>query len=116
MTLKGLGSRLMAILLATTLPGAAVAEPVPVEKIREAVNGNVDAAITLYREFLGLPNDAQYPDDIESLLAWMERAFAERGFETLRVSTAGNPFLFAGRHIDYDRKTLLVYLQADGQR
>jgi len=115
MTFKGAGFILMAILLLTTLPGVAVAEPVPVENIRAAVNGNVDAAMTLYREFLGLPNDAQYPDDIESLLAWTERAFAARGFETLRVSTAGNPFLFAGRHIDYDKKTLLVYLQADGQ-
>ncbi len=115
MTLNVVKVHFAAILLSTALLRAAVAEPVPVEEIRDAVNDNVDAAMTLYREFLGLPNDAQYPDDIERLLTWTEAAFAERGFDTQRVETAGNPVLFAGRHIDYDRQTLLVYLQADGQ-
>ena len=115
MTFTGGRESFRAILLAMVLLNVAVAEPVPVEKIRTAVDGNVGEAMALYREFLGLPNDAQHADDIGTLLTWMEGAFAERGFETLRVGTAGNPFLFAGRHVDYDRKTLLVYLQADGQ-
>ena len=94
---------------------AAASEPPSAVNIRAAVNTNVEPAVSLYREFLGLPNDAQHPADIEHLIAWMEGAFAERGFETQRVDTAGSPALYAGRHVDYDKKTLLVYLQADGQ-
>lgn len=115
MSLKGVGSSFAALFSALCSMGVAIAEPLPVEKIREAVDANLADAVSLYREFLTLPNDAQYPDDIERLLTWIENAFSERGFETRRVATDGNPFLFAGRHIADDKKTLLIYLQADGQ-
>jgi len=115
MSLKGVGSNFAALLTAWCSIGVAIAEPLPVEQIRGAVDANVADAVSLYREFLMLPNDAQYPDDIERLLIWTENAFSERGFETRRVATDGNPFLFAGRHVADDKKTLLIYLQADGQ-
>ena len=115
MSVKGVGSNLAALLAAWCSIGVAIAEPLPVEQIRGAVDANLADAVSLYREFLALPNDAQYPDDIERLLTWTENAFSERGFETRRVATDGNPFLFAGRHIADDKKTLLIYLQADGQ-
>ncbi|MDX1508301.1 MAG: M20/M25/M40 family metallo-hydrolase [Woeseiaceae bacterium] len=91
------------------------AEPVPVDTIRAAVERHTDEAITLYREFLGLPNDSQFPDDIEALVGWLEVEFAERGFETQRLRTPGNPALFAARPADPAAPTVLVYLQADGQ-
>ncbi len=93
----------------------AAAEPVPADAIRASVDNHVIQAVELYREFLSLPNDAQYPDDIEALVAWLETALAERDFETRRIETAGNPSLYAGRLIDPNLPTVLVYLQADGQ-
>ena len=104
-----------ALTLSLQVGSAGASEPPSAEQIRKAVNTNVQPAVTLYREFLGFPNDAQHPADIERLIVWMEGAFSERGFETQRVNTAGSPALYAGRHVDYDKKTLLVYLQADGQ-
>jgi acetylornithine deacetylase/succinyl-diaminopimelate desuccinylase-like protein len=85
------------------------------ENIREAVNSGLDDALGLYREFLGYPNDALEPDDIEVLVEWMERAFGERGFDTQRIPTAGSPALFARRAKPSAERTVLVYLQADGQ-
>jgi acetylornithine deacetylase/succinyl-diaminopimelate desuccinylase-like protein len=95
--------------------GAARAEPPVPDDLRRAVGDNIDHAVALYREFLALPNDALKPDDIEVLVAWMEAAFAERGFRTQRIPTAGNPALFAERRRDSASRTVLVYLQADGQ-
>ena len=115
MLLKTLGATTAGLVLSFSLISASASEPLPVETIRQAVNTNVESAVSLYREFLGFPNDAQSPGDIEKLLGWLEVALAERGFETQRVKTAGSPALYAGRHVDYDKKTLLVYLQADGQ-
>ena len=102
-----------AVLLAISV--ASTAEPVSVDEIRNAVDDNVATSISLYREFLGLPNDAQNPADIEALVEWLMPEFAARGFETQRISTAGNPALFAGRHVDDEKSTVLIYLQADGQ-
>ena len=117
MALKRIRPTIFGLILYVSLHGATAggAEPLSAEKIRQMVNTNVEPAVSLYREFLGFPNDAQSPADIERLIGWMEGAFAERGFETRRVSTAGSPALYAGRHVDYVKKTLLVYLQADGQ-
>ena len=117
MAFKILGWAMFGLVQSLSLPvaNAVASEPPSAAQIRAAVNTNVESAVSLYREFLGFPNDAQNSADIDRLIAWMEEAFAERGFETQRVNTAGSPALYAGRHVDYDKKTLLVYLQADGQ-
>ena len=112
---KGVGSSFAGLVSVLALINVVAADPLPAEEIREAVDGNVAEAVSLYREFLGLPNDAQFPANIENLLEWMEMEFAERGFVTERVITAGNPALYAGRYVGDDKKTILVYLQADGQ-
>ena len=58
------------------------AEPMSVAEIRERVEENYTSALALYREFLALPNDAMYPEDILKLVQWMEPEFAARGFRT----------------------------------
>jgi acetylornithine deacetylase/succinyl-diaminopimelate desuccinylase-like protein len=69
----------------------------------------------LYREFLSLPNDANYPDDIMRMVEWMENAFSLNGFRTERIATEGSPLLLAERHVSDSAKTVLIYLQSDGQ-
>lgn len=105
-----------ALFLATALPVKPVlAEPLPVETIRQLTQQNIRPAIALYREFLSLPNDANYPDDISRMVDWMETAFRERDFRTQRIATPGSPLLFAERHVSDAARTVLIYLQSDGQ-
>ena len=97
-----------------TLSAAApevTAEPLPVDTIRELAGQNIRPAVALYREFLSLPNDGHYPDDILRLVEWMEDAFGARGFTTQRIATAGSPLLLAERHVSDKARTVLVYLQ-----
>lgn len=91
------------------------AEPLPVTEIRERVDKNYSDAIALYREFLRLPNDATYPDDILKLVEWMEPEFERRGFEIQRIPTDGSPVLLAERRSESAEGTVLIYLQSDGQ-
>lgn len=91
------------------------AEPLPVEEIRQRVEQNYAASIALFREFLSLPNDATYPEDILKLVDWMEVAFEARGLRTQRIPTARSPLLLAERENADAEKTVLVYLQSDGQ-
>jgi len=90
-------------------------EPVAVETIRQLTEDNKRQAIALYREFLSLPNDANYPDDISRMLEWMDETFTASGFATQYISTDGSALLLAERHVSDDAKTVLVYLQSDGQ-
>ncbi|NNK87281.1 MAG: M20/M25/M40 family metallo-hydrolase [Flavobacteriaceae bacterium] len=65
--------------------------------------------------FFSIPNDANYPAQIEPNVKWCESAFAERGFKTQRLETETVPLLLAERMFREADKTVLVYLQIDGQ-
>lgn len=105
----------MSLLTASVLSGPVFAEPLSVESIRLVTEKYRRQAIALYREFLSLPNDANYPDDILRLVEWLEGAMADRNFATQRIATMGSPLLLAERHVSDHAKTVLIYLQADGQ-
>ncbi len=85
------------------------------EQLRAMASQETPAAIALFREFLALPNDALHVEDIERQNAWLLQAFNARGFETRLLATEGSPALFAERRRPGAERTVLVYLQADGQ-
>ena len=68
-----------------------------------------------YREFLSLPNDANKPDELEPNMLWCEKAFKKRGFTTERLKTKRLPLILAERKHPGANKTVLFYLQIDGQ-
>jgi acetylornithine deacetylase/succinyl-diaminopimelate desuccinylase-like protein len=75
-------------------------------------------AIQSFQEFyelLSLPNDAHFAADIEKNVEWCESAFAKRGFTTRRLNTPTVPLLLAERPVKNAKKTVLIYLQIDGQ-
>ncbi len=83
--------------------------------IRALAKAREADALALFRDFLRLPNDANHPEDIARLIDWMEPAFKARGFTTRRLATAGSPLLLAERINPEAEKTVLIYLQSDGQ-
>ena len=101
-------------LCTSALPSAAAAQ-LPPERIRSLVESETEDAFATFREYLSLPNDGHFPDDIERLVVWLEDAFQARGFATERLSTPDSPLLLAERHLDDSAPTVLVYLQSDGQ-
>jgi acetylornithine deacetylase/succinyl-diaminopimelate desuccinylase-like protein len=68
-----------------------------------------------YREFLSLPNDANKPDELEPNMLWCEKAFKKRGFTTERLKTKRLPLILAERGHPGANKTVLFYIQIDGQ-
>jgi acetylornithine deacetylase/succinyl-diaminopimelate desuccinylase-like protein len=84
-------------------------------QIRSLVEAEAVPSIELFREYLGLPNDAHFAEDIDRLLRWLDVALTERGFTTERLPTSGHDLLFAERRVANPAATVLVYLQADGQ-
>ena len=66
-------------------------------------------------EFFSIPNDAIYPEQIIPNVIWCENAFQKRGFKTQRLETETVPLLLATRNYQDAEKTVLIYLQVDGQ-
>lgn len=66
-------------------------------------------------EFFSLPNDSYQPDQIEPNVKWCEKAFEKRGFKTQRLETETVPLLLASKNHSNVEKTVLIYLQIDGQ-
>jgi hypothetical protein len=83
------------------LPGLAVAEDRPgqisADELRSLANTHALDAVALYREFLALPNDAIYPEQIAALNTWVRGAFEARGFTTQLLPTDGSPSVYAER-------------------
>lgn len=72
------------------------------------------ASFPMLRELYSIPNDAFYLEDIEKNVQWCEASFSKRGFKTTRITTKRAPLLLAERNFGKE-KTVLVYLQLDGQ-
>ena len=69
----------------------------------------------MLKELLSIPNDAFYPEEIEKNISWCENAFENRGFTLQRLTTETVPLLLAERQHPKAKKTVLIYLQLDGQ-
>ncbi len=66
-------------------------------------------------EFVGLPSDAHFPDDILKNIDWLHQAFENRGFETQELTTSSSPLFFAEMIISEELPTVLFYMHLDGQ-
>lgn len=73
------------------------------------------AAIFDLISFLQLPNDGHFENEIEQNLKWCDSVFSELKFKTQVIKTEGAPLLFAERKVHKNSKTILFYLQIDGQ-
>ncbi|MBO6506725.1 MAG: M20/M25/M40 family metallo-hydrolase [Kordiimonadaceae bacterium] len=91
---------------------------------QQAPNGATIEALTekhlrgsfpLLKDLLSIPSDAHFPDHVAANVAWMTEAFDARGFATTKLDTGGPPLLLAERPVEDATKTVLIYLQVDGQ-
>lgn len=111
MCMRFIGSSFLLIIAAVSL----TAQPISQQKLTELAGKYAASSLPLFRELLSIPNDAHFPDDIEKNVQWCEENFQSRGFTTRRLVTETVPLLLAERPAANARKTVLVYLQIDGQ-
>lgn len=68
-----------------------------------------------FYDYLSIPNNGKVTSDIQLNLEWTKLALEKRGFVTQLLTSNGVPHLFAQGKIDPLKKTILVYMQVDGQ-
>jgi len=94
---------------------SAQAQSLSKEKIYALSKEKFPKAIESYNAFLELPNDGHYPDQIEDNLIHCQKIFSDLKFELKRIETTGAPLLFAQKIVRKSAKTVLFYMQIDGQ-
>ena len=103
---------LVAALLLATRPSRADPPASLDDRARQASS----ATFREFVELLALPNDQAVPEDIQKNAAWLETAFARRGFTARQLPNEGRPMVFAEYPgAQAGRKTVLFYLHFDGQ-
>jgi acetylornithine deacetylase/succinyl-diaminopimelate desuccinylase-like protein len=85
------------------------------EQLEAATEAQVLPALELYRDILSFPNDAHFPEDMRRVIDRLDAAFTKRGFETSELETGRIPLLLAERSFPGAPRTVLFYLQSDGQ-
>ena len=111
--LPSVKNKLLLLIIMGVFHSLAMAQNV-VERI-PLIDSFTTASFKELQEVLSIPNDANFPMDIEKNIQWAERAFKRRGFVSRRIETKGAPLLMASLPFKEDLPTVLVYLQMDGQ-
>lgn len=78
-------------------------------------NQNIGSSFNSFKEFLSIPNNANNIEDMDKNKIWCQNEFKRRGFTVEEIKTDRLPLLLAQKGIDKNKKTILFYLQIDGQ-
>ena len=108
-------TRLLLIATFLCLPAFVFSQQLNTKKLDKLADKYARQSFPLLKELLSIPNDAFYPKDIEKNVVWCEAAFQARDFKTTRIQTPTVPLLLAERKHPNAQKTVLIYLQIDGQ-
>jgi len=77
---------------------------------------NALQSLEVLKELLAIPNDANFPKDIEKNVQWCIQKLQAKGFATQQLPTSTVPLLLATQKtIGKDKPTLLFYFHIDGQ-
>jgi len=104
---------ILAAIFLLSFSGAA--QTLSTTKIKQLGESKLIEAISDFREFLEIPNDGNYKENVYSNLEWCRENFESKGFIVSQLETPGMPLLLAEKVINKDAKTALFYLQIDGQ-
>jgi len=85
------------------------------DQIKTAAEQKFPEAVLQLKSFLEIPNDGHFSYQIEDNLQRCSDIFNSLDFNTQRISTPGAPLLFAEKNFHKKAKTILFYLQIDGQ-
>lgn len=106
---------LSAALVATFMTASSVASDLTGAQIEALTDKHIGASYPILRELLSIPSDAHFPEHVKQNVDWMTDAFQRRHFTTTVLETGGPPLLLAERKKEGASKTVLIYLQIDGQ-
>ena len=96
----------------STLVGAQELSPA---RISQLARKHARLTLPEYLDFLRIPNNGAYPEQMDNNMDWASEAFRKRGFEVQRLPTGDIDWLFACKISPGATRTVLFYMHIDGQ-
>lgn len=90
-------------------------QPISTERMLQLSKEQLRPALEEFRAFLRLPNLSRDKQHQQQNADWCADAFTKRGFKVQRLQSGDSPFVFAEKQYHTEGKTVLFYLQIDGQ-
>ena len=84
-------------------------------EIKRSADDKFLDAVSNLQQFLRLKNDGNFSNQIDKNRQWCDSVFKALNFKTQTISTEGPPLLFAEKVFRKNAKSVLFYLQIDGQ-
>ncbi|MCB0845126.1 MAG: acetylornithine deacetylase, partial [Bacteroidetes bacterium] len=81
----------------------------------QLISDQLKQTLITHREFVSIPNDAAFPEDMNKNIAWLKAAFEKVDFSVQVLETGSIPLVFAQNKPKSKNKTILFYLHMDGQ-
>ena len=110
-----MNKRILLALLWSISSLMAVGQSMTGNEIKAAANTQLDKGIEELMSFMKIPNIGSNKEDVTNNLNWCIDRFKNLGFNTRIITTEGAPLLFAEKLLSKNKKTILFYLQIDGQ-
>ena len=85
------------------------------EQIIQESEKELRSSLITFRKYLSIPNNGFSMNDIEANLDWCQEKLNSLGYQTKVLKAGSVPHLFASGKIDPKKKTILIYMQIDGQ-
>lgn len=85
------------------------------EKIEQLAEEYTRSSFPQLKTILSIPNDGRIAEHVRQNVEWCDNEFSSRGFNIEKLVTPGAPLLLATKSYRKAKKTVLVYLQIDGQ-
>ena len=84
-------------------------------QISQLARKHARSTLPEYLDFLRVPNNGFYPEQMDQNMDWATAAFIRRGFAVQRLPTGNIDWLFAQRDFPGAEQTVLFYMHIDGQ-
>lgn len=84
-------------------------------EIKRAAAAYLPKSLAQYRSFLQIPNNGRIAQHRTDNVDWCVETFKALGYDTQVLNSSGIPHVFASRVYDPNYKSLLFYMQIDGQ-
>ncbi len=110
-----MNKRILLALLWSISSFIAIGQSMTGNEIKAAANTQLDEGIEELMSFMKIPNIGSNQEDVTNNLNWCIDRFKNLEFNTRIITTEGAPLLFAEKLLSKNKKTILFYLQIDGQ-
>ncbi|NNF36187.1 MAG: hypothetical protein HKN68_18925, partial [Saprospiraceae bacterium] len=83
--------------------------------IKSSLNQMMPQMIKEHQSLVSIPNDSNYPEDMDKNVSWIKEAYEKRGYKVSVLETETIPVIFCEYKVSEDLPTILFYIHYDGQ-